>query len=296
MSTLKDKKILITGGAGFIGAHLAAEISRRGGKVTIVDKALKQDLKKFIQKGGLKKKFDYIFHLAGRASVKASLEDPLGDLRENLESTIYLLEGIKVLDKKPLLIFASSSAVYGIPTKMPISENSPALPVSPYGVSKLGAEHYIRVYHELYGLPAVILRFFSVYGPGQRKQVIYDLMGKIRANPHQLEVLGGSDQMIDLIYIEDLVQAIILVAQKSSGQGEIYNLATGKSTKMSEILRLLFQIYNVKPKIKCLPDARPGANLKWRINISKLKKLGFKPQVRLFPGLREVKKWIEDNE
>lgn len=294
MRSFKNKKILITGGAGFIGTHLAKNLAKAGSKITVIDAKTGKDLKKFVQTGGLKKNFDFVFHLAGSASVRDSLKNPLQDLEQNLENTLVLLEGLRLLKKPPLLIFASSAAVYGVPEKMPVTENSPTLPASPYGASKLAAEHYVAIYSHLYRIPSVILRFFSVYGPGQRKQVIYDLIKKIQADPNYLEILGSPNQMVDLIYIDDLVRAIILSAQKSLGQGEVYNLATGKSIKMTEILRLLFQIFKVKPKIKYLLDARPGANLKWRVNIIKLKKIGFQPRVGLLAGLTEVKKWIEN--
>lgn len=295
MRDITSKKILVTGAAGFIGSHLAAELKKRGGRVTSVDRKIGQDINKFVHSGGLKKNFDFVFHLAGSASVGESLKNPLRDLEQNLENTLVLLEGLRQLKKPPLLIFASSAAVYGIPKKMPVSENSPTFPVSPYGISKLGAEKYITLYSQLYRLPSIILRFFSVYGPGQRKQVIYDLIKKIQTDPNHLEILGSSTQMIDLIYIDDLVRAMILSAQKSLGLGEVYNLATGKSTKMRTILRLLFQIFKVRPKIKYLKDARPGTNLQWRVNILRLQKIDFQPRVGLSAGLNEVKKWFDEN-
>jgi UDP-glucose 4-epimerase len=119
---------------------------------------------------------DVIFHLAGNSSVPQSLLHPARDLQSNLMPTLRLLENLKNRSSAPLLVFASSAAVYGEPSYVPVDEQHPTCPTSPYGVSKLRAEQYITVYSELYGIRAVLLRLFPVYGPGQRKQIVYDLM------------------------------------------------------------------------------------------------------------------------
>ncbi len=302
MRTFRNKKILITGGAGFIGSHLAQELLKSGCRITIVDKisskipqvkSIPQNLKRFILNNGLRTGYDFIFHLAGTASVGTSVENPFFDFEENLYQTLILLEALRSLKKSPFLIYASSAAVYGIPKKMPVSEESPTLPVSPYGVSKLAAERYVRVYSELYHLPAVNCRFFSVYGPGQRKQVIFDLISKIQTNPHGLAVLGDPNQTLDLIYIDDLLRAIILVTQKSRGLGEVYNIASGKSYKMAEIVRALGATLGIKPIIRYSQDTRPGTNLQWRVDISKIKQLGFRPEITLAKGLTMTQEWFE---
>jgi UDP-glucose 4-epimerase len=198
---MKNKKILITGGAGFIGSRLVRSFVKQGADVTIIDRLstgsleniepvldkihlIQADLQ---QPDELKKlnlsSYDYLFHLAANAYVPTSVENPAFDLNLNLMLTFQILELMRSTKKSPHLIFASTAAVYGNPKKLPITETDPVDPISPYGVSKLAAERYAYVFSKLYGLKTTTLRFFSVYGPGQRKQVVFDMVEKIRQNP-----------------------------------------------------------------------------------------------------------------
>lgn len=295
MRTLKNKKILITGGAGFIGSHLAERLLIKDAQITICDnneldikgvKFVKSDLSDYLKKSKLS--FDYIFHLAGNSSIASSIQDPLFDYEKNVRSTILLLENLRKLQIKPLLIYASSAAVYGIPQNIPISENDPVLPISPYGISKLSAERYIAFFVREHDIKATILRFFSVYGPGQKKQTIFNLSKKIR-DGEKIEI--DPRQSRDYIYIDDLIKAMILVAKNCLGEGEVYNIATGKPRTLKEVVETIERVWAIKPVVEFKKSATPLYIEK--VNISKIKKLGFKPEVEFENGIKKIKEWFE---
>ncbi len=190
----QGKSVLVSGGAGFLGSHLVEQLTSAGAVVTIVDdlstghrenlsavsdavelKVL--DIRQSIWEQILNdNQYDVIFHLAANAYVPPSVERPAWDYQINLDSTFRLLEALHTIKWPGVLIYASSAAVYGNPVRIPICEDDPTVPISPYGVAKLAAERYNAVYSQLYGLRSASLRFFSLYGPRQRKQVVYDLI------------------------------------------------------------------------------------------------------------------------
>jgi UDP-glucose 4-epimerase len=192
----KDKKILITGGAGFLGSHLAEELVAQGALVIVVDNfasgaadnlACIADKIQLIQGDVLsinwieilqQHELDFFFHLVGNAYVPASVENPAMDFALNLRLAFDILESLRKISWPGRFVFPSSAAVYGNPEKLPICEEDRVLPISPYGVSKLAVERYLSVYHRLYGVNTASLRLFSVYGPRQRKLVVYDLIKK----------------------------------------------------------------------------------------------------------------------
>lgn len=287
---LKNKKVLITGGAGFIGSKLTQKLSLLGCQIKIVDKAKvgSPDLKKFLTNPKNLEKFDLIFHLAGNSSIQPSIENPRFDLEQNVGYTLFLLESLKQLKKQPLLVYASSAAVYGVPQKIPIRESNPLLPISPYGISKMASEHYIAFYAREYGINSLILRFFSVYGPGQEKQIVFKISKDICKNKL---VETNFHQSRDFIYIDDLIEAVILVTKSCEGKGEVYNIATGQPRTIKEIAEVASNIWNVRLKIKQKNDKVPSYVEK--VDISKIKKLGFQPKIKLEDGIRNIKEWLE---
>jgi len=290
MFTLKNKNILITGGAGFIGSELAQELLVLGCRIKIIDKNEKgsPDLKKFLVNHKNLEKFDFIFHLAGNSSIRPSVENPRFDLEQNVGYTLLLLESLKQLKKKPLLIYASSAAVYGIPKKIPIRESDPMLPISPYGISKMAAERYIAFYTQEYGIKSLILRFFSVYGPGQKKQAIFRFSKRMRDNE---DIETDFHQNRDFIYINDLLGAILLAVRNCKGEGEVYNIATGQPKTLKEVVKVIARIWGVKPVIKHEKDKISFYTEK--VDISKIKKLGFRPKIKFEDGIKKIKEWLE---
>jgi UDP-glucose 4-epimerase len=308
---MKNKKILITGGAGFIGSHLATKFVQDGNQVTVIDNLstgsrenlksiwnkidfIKIDINKFLKKNIEIKKYNYIFHLAGNPYIPPSVDNPPYDFRENLENTLLFLEVMRKSKFTGHFFYASSAAVYGNPEKLPIVETSYLNPVSPYGVSKLASERYVSVYSQMYKLKTTNLRFFSVYGPFQKKQVIFDLILKITKNPQKIDVYGDGEQIRDFIFVDDLVRGVILIAQKTRGLGETYNLASGKHYSIKEIIKIISRLLNAKPKIHFTMKQRLGDADKWIVNIQKIKRLGFKPQINIEEGILLTKNWADE--
>lgn len=308
---LANAAILVTGGAGFIGSHLTEHLVASSARVTVVDSLATGSLENL---AGVQSKIDFIqgdmgdlllrqqirvdaydciFHLAANPYIPPSVERPAYDFALNLQNTFTLLEALRAAPHPPRLVNTSSAAVYGNPATLPIKETDPTVPISPYGVSKLAAERYVAVYSQLYGIPATSLRLFSVFGPRQRKQVIYDLLCKLRADPHSLEVLGDGSQARDFVYATDVAQAMCLAAAVAPGRGEVYNVASGATHTIANVVDAWCRICKVTPSISYSGQVRPGDAEKWEVDISALKALGFAPQVSLEAGLEGIRDWYD---
>lgn len=295
--------ILVTGGAGFIGSHLVEHLVAAGAPVTVVDNLATGRLEHLqtvapnvnLVVGDLGdvlrlkriKLDDYalVFHLAANSYIPPSVANPAFDFHANLQNTFALLEALRQTANAPGLVNVSSAAVYGNPVRLPIRETDPTIPIAPYGVSKLAAERYVAVYSLLYGLRAVSVRLFSIYGPRQRKQVVYDLFCKLQANPKRLEILGDGSQARDFTYVLDVVQALVLVATAAPNHGEVYNVASGTTHTIAELVEACCRVSGLKPEIVYTGQIRPGDAEKWVVDISLLRQLGFDPRTDLETAL-----------
>lgn len=309
---INDKScVLVTGGAGFIGSHLVEHLVSIGAKVTIIDNfstgyieniIVVQSLIKIVigDLGDLLRlnridlsNFDYIFHIAANAFIPPSVENPIYDYYTNLNNTLMLLEALRRLANPPRLVFTSSAAVYGNPFSLPIRESDPTFPISPYGVSKLASERYVSVYCQIYNLRATSLRLFSVYGPRQRKQVIFDILDKLRKNPDHLEVYGDGSQIRDFVYVLDVIQAMMLAATVTPGKGEVYNVASGTTHSISDVIKTWCKIIDVNPKIIYSGNVRPGDADRWIVDITHLQNIGFKNNTVLETGQKAIRDWYD---
>lgn len=310
---LPEQPVLVTGGAGFIGSHLCENLVNLGAKVTVIDNLstgtignldnissqinlIMGDIGDLLRLKRLNvADYSYIFHLAGNPYIPPSVENPAYDFRENLQNTFSLLEAIREAKQNSKshikLISVSSAAVYGNPIRLPIQESDPTIPISPYGVSKLAGERYLAVYSQLYGISALSMRFFSVYGPRQRKQVIFDLFRKIHNNPDEIEVFGDGSQARDFTYVKDVVHALILAAEAAPGKGEAYNVASGITYSIAQIVSAICQISGASPHINYTGQVRPGDAEKWEVDLQNLRGLGFEPQTTLESGLATIRDW-----
>ena len=304
-------RVLVTGGAGFIGTHLVRRLAADGADVTVVDDLSAPSaqpvpagvtwhrlrlpdprLRTIVAEG----RFDRIYHLAGAAYVPPSIEDPTGDLGNNAGVTLDVLEAVRRGSPATPMVYTSSAAVYGSPTELPISERTPIAPVSPYGVSKYAAEQYVSLYAGLHGLRTASLRLFSVFGPGQRKQVVFDLIAKLAADPDHLEVIGAGTEMRDFVFVEDVVAAAVAVMERAPLAGEAYNVASGCGITIGELAGHVAELLGLAPVVSYTGEVRPGDALHWVADITRLRALGFAPAVSVRDGVRRVAAWYAETE
>jgi len=297
-------KILVTGGAGFIGSNLIDKLIDEGHKVFVIDN-LSTGKKENINKKAifykadichldkilpLFKGIDYVFHLAARPGVIFSVEDPIESHRINVDGTLNVLYA-SYKNKVKRLIFASSAAVYGDIKKLPLKENMTPNPVSPYGLHKLIGEYYCKLFSNLYNLETVCLRYFNIYGPRMDPNGPYALVIgkflKLRKENKPLTIYGDGKQTRDFIYVDDVVKANILAMKsKKVGRGEIINICSGKNYSINYIAKLIGgkKIY--------LP-ARKG-EIKHVLGDNSLVKklLGWKPEISLEEGIKKCKEYF----
>jgi UDP-glucose 4-epimerase len=302
MTQLKGKKILVTGGAGFIGFHLTKKLLDLGADVTTYDNMsngkmenVKDNPKAKFVKGDildLKKlcdlpKFDLIYHLAAQVVVPYSMENPTVDFETNARGTLNVLE--KARKDKTRLVFASSAAVYGNPSKFPTPEEYGFHPFSCYGLSKVVGEEYSQIYTLQYGTEITIVRFSNVYG-SRCHGVINDFMDKLQKNPSKLEIIGTGLQARDFVHVNDIAEALTLVADEK-GIGKTYNLGFGETTKIIDLAKMMLKILNLTDKTKVTTTGQSwqgDIDTIW-FDITKAKKeLKWTPKIRIEDHLRTL--------
>jgi len=303
----------VTGAAGFIGSHLAERLCSLGVGVVGLDDFSngyagnlsdfrRRERSKLIRGNILRLKelsracagVDSIFHLAAQSSVPRSTENPMRDFELNVKGTLNVLECARKEDVGAV-VFASSCTVYG-GAALPTPEDHSLAPISNYGASKAAAEAYCSSYSALYGLRTVSLRYFNIYGPRSRKGVMFDLLQKLRRDNRRLEVLGTGNQMKDYLYIDDAVNATLLVATKGKLAGGAYNVGSGEGRTVKELIKRMLGVLRLSGKTKLVYKG----GLSWlgdvqrsQADISKLKRLGFAPKVGFDQGLRAFVDWYQ---
>jgi UDP-glucose 4-epimerase len=296
---------LITGGAGFLGSWIVETVENEGLRTTVIDdlstgSTANLNVSELIVADVREANFeeildtraiDVVFHLATPAYVPPSLRWPVHDLERNVVGTLALLEGVRKSKHPPLVVYASSAAVYGEGETMPMAENHLIRPVSPYGVSKLAAEHYVRLYSELYGIPTLSARLFSLYGPRQRKQVVYDLMSRAFNGERPLTVLGSAHVSRDFVFVKDAARAILALARRAPARGEAYNIASGKPTSLGKLIAMLIQEIGLQIPVRFTGDVRTGDPLHWEGDPRKAQALGAVCATPLIEGIRATAQW-----
>ena len=304
MDKTQNKKVLVTGGAGFIGSHLVDKLIEEGFEVVVIDNLStgnKNNLNKkaefyklsitdFKKIRPLFKGVDYVFHLAAIPRVPISVKDPVGTSKTNILGTINVFKAS--LDAKvKRVIFSSSSSVYGNQSKLPLVETMKPNPMSPYGLQKLVGEQFAKLFTELYNLPVVSLRYFNVYGPNIDFNSDYSLvLGKFlrqKAKNKPLTIYGTGKQTRAFCYVDDVVQANIkaMRSRKIKG-GEVINIGSENSYSVNYLAELIGgeKVY--------LPP-RLGDPMHTKANIEMAKKLlNWKPKVSFKQGVEKTKKWF----
>ncbi len=310
---LKDRRVLVTGGCGFIGSHLVEELVARGAVVWVLDnlQAGNPDnlnsvrnqidlvigdvrdpvcVKRIV---GLSRPA-YVFHLAANASVPGSVNDPAYDFETNSAGTFALFNALREYGLSERVILASSGAVYGQPQVFPIVEELPWAPISPYGASKVCAETTAGMFKRVYGLPVVTARIFNTYGPRMARFVVLDFLRKLRHNPQVLEVLGNGQQMRDFTFVTDTVQGLLLLAERGL-TAEAYNLSSGYSVSVTEVAQMLIAALGLtgETRITYTGSSWVGDAQRWVVSIEKIGRLGYMPAVNLECGLAKTIQWYQ---
>ncbi len=315
--------ILVTGGAGFIGSHLISRLLGRGERITVLDdfndfydparkranvapmigrddyRLIEGDIRdaELVERlfdpaaegGG----FDAVVHLAARAGVRPSLQQPILYEEVNCIGTLNLLEAARRHGPE-VFVFGSSSSVYGINRKVPFSEADPIdLPISPYATTKRTGELMCFNYHHLYGLKTPCLRFFTVYGPAQRPEMAIHKFTDLLARGETIPLFGNGESRRDYTYVDDIVAGIVAALDLAPGF-EIFNLGGAETTRLGDLVRWLAKELAVEPRIEYLPD-QPGDVPITYADVSKAERLlGYAPRVPIREGLRRFVAWYQE--
>ena len=299
-------KYLITGGAGFIGSHIARDLLQQGADVRIFDnfssgkrenlsgldvEVIEGDLRDVSRVTEAVRGVNVIFHEAAFVSVAESMEKPQECFDVNVTGTSILFESARRAGVNRIVI-ASSAAVYGDITAMPLVEDTPLKQLSPYATSKRVDEMYAELFTHQFGLEVAVLRYFNVYGPRQRPDSMYAAAVPIfirrMLDNKPITIFGDGGQSRDLVNVRDVVQANLLASSHPAAPGQIFNVCTGVETRLLDLLDILYEVFPNAPKHV---HAEPRAGDIYR-SIGTPKKamdiLGFKPQVTLADGVKEA--------
>ena len=317
------EKYLITGGAGFIGSHLVEACLEKGDRVIVLDDLSTGKMEnlppdharlEFVE-GSINDKslllalrekhrdLTYVFHLAAIASVLRSMENPMATHKVNFLGTLLLLEVFKDLSLKKF-VYASSAAVYGNTSVIPVGESVCPNPLSPYGADKLQGEHYLRIFNHAFHVPTVACRFFNVYGERQDPSSPYSgvisiffdrTLAKKKGKESALVIYGDGKQSRDFIYVKDVVKAWLHLAEDSSIRGEVFNIGYGKRTTILELAEKVKTLLGV-PMAIVFEKEREGDALHSEASIDKLEATGFDFDYDFDDGLRRLARFLTEGD
>lgn len=310
-----DKRILVTGGLGFIGSNLAIALVKKGAKVAIVDNMLPRmggnlfnikpvrnevkidfaDIRSSKAMNRLVRGKDYIFHLAGQVSHVDSIRNPLKDLSINAEGTLVVLEACRKFNKETKMIFTGTRGQYGSTVRLPVDENHPMNPKGVYAITNLCAENLVMVYDKIHKIRSIALRITNTYGP--RHQMMHDEYGVLNwfvrkaIDNEEIPVFGDGRILRDFLYIDDLVDGILKAGLTEKAYGDIFNVGSGKPTNFVELAKIIIKIaksggFKFTDFTKERKEIEPGD---YYADINKIKKIvGWIPKVELEAGIRKT--------
>jgi UDP-glucose 4-epimerase len=294
-------EVLVIGSEGFIGKHLISAFKDKF-SVTgcdLVDKSLDYDHIK-VSKFALdwepvfnQKSFDICINVAGSANVSSSMTDPLADFKTNVSDVLGILEAIRKLSSSCKYLHFSSAAVYGNPIPLPVTENAMVDPLSPYGWHKLMSELICKEYYSIYGIQSAILRPFSVFGPGLKRQIFWDIYQKYLNNDKgQISLFGTGLESRDFIYIDDLIAAVTHIMTGSPFKANVYNIGNGIEVTIEEAATKFLQLFGTTYNLQFNGEMKSGDPKNWKADISNLSALGYIGKVSMEEGLKKYKKWL----
>lgn len=316
----KNKKVLITGGLGFIGSNLAIQLVKLGADVTLVDSMIPDyggnifniseirdkvhvnfsDVRDKYSMNHLVQRKDFLFNLAGQVSHIDSMIDPYSDLDINTKSQLSILEACRKYNPNICIVFTSTRQVYGPPQYLPVDENHPLSPIDINGINKISGEYYHLVYHKVYGIRCVILRLTNTYGPRQlvkhNKQGFIGWFIRKVIWGENIQIFGDGTQLRDLNYVDDVVRALLQAAWNQETYGRVFNLGANKPISLKELVELMIDIAG-----KAQYELVPFPEEKKRIDIgsvyvdfSNIKRaIGWSPVISLKEGLMKTFEFYE---
>lgn len=302
------QKILVTGVFGFLGWNIAHVLfqagfdvlgigrgrSRRGVlpafrtvEMHLPDPQLDHILQDYLP--------DFVIHCASPASVPFSVAHPHSDFMQSAGALSSLLDSLRRNSRNVHFVLMSSASVYGNPKNLPVSEACSIQPISPYGYHKWISETLCHEYQTIHSMKTTIVRLFSAYGHGLRKQVVWDIFQKIRQSSEQnVHLFGTGEESRDFLHVYDVAKAMeLLITHQAEG---FFNLGSGKETTISELSQTICEVIDFQGRVMFNGEVRPGDPRNWRADIGKIKALGFQPEVNLRDGLTEIWKKLRVNE
>lgn len=298
------KTILVTGGAGFLGRFTSLELSRSGHRVIAIGHGnwLPHEYQAFgislwhpcditiesISTYGAE--VDEIYHCAGSGSVTQSFADPIGDFRSNVVTTLNVLEFARV-NRHVKIVILSSAGVYGRVTEMPIRIDGPINPLSPYGTNKAICEQLTSQYSSCFGIQAVIVRLFSVYGETLRKQLLWDAANKLINGDYNF--FGTGNETRDWLHVHDAARLLVTASTVASSKTPILNGGCGVATRVREIVEMLALSLGVDHPICFTNETRAGDPMHYQADIAEAKAIGWSPRITLINGLARYADWFQ---
>lgn len=296
-------KILILGSEGFIGKAAVRHFLSAGIQVTGCDlyeaptsactyvklSRLSPELDEVLQSDNV----DFFINAAGSGNVSYSVTHPFIDFEANTLDVYRILDAIRRFQPDCKYIQLSSAAVYGNPATLPVNETAVCKPVSPYGFHKLMAEIICKEFHQLFGLQIAIVRPFSVYGPGLKKQLFWDFFRKYQAGQRHIEVWGTGKESRDFIYIDDLILLLQHIMQNGRFACNVYNAASGKEITIEKAVKTLFTELDTKVRLQFNNQVRTGDPLNWRADITLVEEFGFAINTTFEQGIEKLVAWYK---
>lgn len=296
-------QILILGSEGFIGKAVVRHFLATGMQVTGCDlyeapsadytyfklSRLSPELDEVLQSAS----FDFFINVAGSGNVSYSVTHPFIDFEANTLDVYRILDAIRRLQPGCKYIQLSSAAVYGNPATLPVNETAVCAPVSPYGFHKLMAEMICKEFHQLFGLQIAVVRPFSVYGPGLKKQLFWDLFQKYKAGQRTIEVWGTGKESRDFIYIDDLILLLQHIMQNGTFACNVYNAAAGKEVTIEKAVTAMFALLDATVQLQFNNQVREGDPLNWRAGITLAEELGFTNKTTFEQGIEKLVAWYK---
>lgn len=312
---LRNKSVMVTGAAGFVGSHLAERLLGHKNLVVAYDnfdafyegkeknieecmgntnfQLCRSDILDFEQLANAMKDVDVVFHLAAQPGVRFSALNPWKTNVTNVEGTLnVLLAAAKNNVEK--VVYASSSSVYGTPKVLPCSEDQPTLPISVYGASKLAAENYCLTFFRNFEVPVAILRYHTVYGPRQRPDMAIHKFTKALLEGKSPTLYGDGEQTRDFTYVSDAVEGTILAAESEESAGEVYNIGSGSHVTVNKLIKLLTKIIGADHITPVYEDRKLGDVQDTYADIRKATSiLGYRPKTSIEEGLKNFVAWFK---